>query len=86
VLQVVSQTWQERAACRGPSSALFFPPAVGERKEEREQREALAKSICATCVVRNDCLDAALASHELHGIWGGLNETERRELPTRVDC
>ena len=26
------------------------------------------------------CLDYALAIREPHGIWGGLNEHERREL------
>ena len=39
-----------------------------------------AKSICATCPVRTPCLDFALEIREPHGIWGGLNESERRAL------
>ena len=30
-------TWRARAACRGPETALFFPPNVAERKDERER-------------------------------------------------
>ncbi len=68
-----------RAACRGPASALFFPPSVTERRDEREARESRAKAICAACPVRDRCLAHALRVRELHGIWGGLNESERRD-------
>jgi len=79
-IQTANEVWQVRAACRGPESAVFFPPASGERRDERDEREAKAKAICATCHVRTDCLDYALTIREPHGIWGGLNEFERREL------
>jgi WhiB family redox-sensing transcriptional regulator len=73
-------SWQLRASCRGPESVLFFPPTTSERREERDLRERRAKAICATCSVRRECLDYALSIREPHGIWGGLNETERRNL------
>jgi WhiB family transcriptional regulator, redox-sensing transcriptional regulator len=73
-------TWRARAACRGPETALFFPPATIERKDERDSREQRAKAICRGCSVRRECLDHALAVGEMHGIWGGLNESERRGL------
>ncbi len=59
---------------------MFFPPPHFERKDEREAREKAAKAICATCPVRQPCLDYALRIREPHGIWGGLNEAERRQL------
>ena len=73
-------TWRIRAACRGPETALFFPPSNAERREVRELREARAKAICRGCAVRRECLDHALQVGEAHGIWGGLNETERRGI------
>jgi membrane protein implicated in regulation of membrane protease activity len=77
-LGIIHETWHLRAACRGPESVLFFPPTLGERRDERESREARAKAICAQCDVCDDCLDFALRVREPHGIWGGLTETERR--------
>jgi len=74
------ETWRARAACRGPETGLFFPPSNTERRDDRERREARAKAICRECPVRCDCLDHALQVGESHGIWGGLNETERRGL------
>jgi WhiB family redox-sensing transcriptional regulator len=71
-------SWRVRAACRGPETSLFFPPSNAERREDRDRREARAKAICRDCPVRGDCLDYALEVSEPHGIWGGLNETERR--------
>jgi WhiB family redox-sensing transcriptional regulator len=59
---------------------VFFPPPQFERKVERAERERRAKEICASCSVRNDCLDYALTIREPHGIWGGLNENERRAI------
>lgn len=77
------ESWQIKAACRGPHSEVFFPPSGSERKEERLDRERAAKSICSTCPVRTDCLNYAMRIHEPHGIWGGLNEQERKQLSER---
>lgn len=71
--------WQEKAACRGPQAAVFFPPPQFERKDEREEREVRAKAICGQCAVRQPCLEFAIAIREQHGIWGGLNELERKD-------
>ena len=72
--------WQLEAACRGEDAAVFFPPPHFERKEVRVARERIAKSICRTCPVAEACLDYALRTREPHGVWGGLNEFERRHL------
>jgi WhiB family redox-sensing transcriptional regulator len=62
---------------------MFFPPSHFERKDEKELREANAKAICGQCAVRRDCLEYAVRIREPHGIWGGLNETERRMMAAR---
>ena len=36
--------------------------------------------ILGACVVREDCLEFALANGEKFGIWGGMSERERRRL------
>jgi WhiB family transcriptional regulator, redox-sensing transcriptional regulator len=77
--------WLDLAECRGPQASAFYPPPSFERKEVRVSRERRAKAICASCRVRTDCLDHALRTREPHGIWGGLNEIERRDLLERRD-
>ena len=79
----VQDTWQIKAACRGPESRVFFPPTWPERRDEREARESRAKSICNACPVLGTCLEYALQIREPHGIWGGLTENERRALLDR---
>ena len=79
----VEELWQVKASCRGPQAAIFFPPSHFERKDEKEARENRAKEICATCPVRKPCLEYALGIKEPHGIWGGLNEAERKRVLTR---
>lgn len=77
------RAWQVKAACRGPQAAVFFPPPSFERKDEKLERESRAKAICEECSVIEDCRDYALRIREQHGIWGGLNELERREILSR---
>lgn len=74
------EVWQAKASCRGPHATVFFPPSHAERKEERLGRERAAKEICRPCPVRQACLEYSVRIREGHGIWGGLNETERKEL------
>ena len=77
------RAWQVKAACRGPHAAVFFPPPSFERKEEKLEREGRAKAICEECSVIDECREYALKIREQHGIWGGLNELERRDILSR---
>lgn len=72
--------WQVKAACRGPQATVFFPPSTFERKDEKQDRERRAKAICATCAVKQPCLEYALRIREPHGIWGGMSESERKRV------
>ena len=76
--------WQIKAACRGPQSDLFFPPTHFEKKSEKEVRERQAKSICGTCSVKKACLQYSVQIREPHGVWGGLNEAERRQIMAKA--
>lgn len=64
--------WMDHAACADENPDLFFV--------ERGVNADEAKAICATCPVRAACLAYALATNQLHGIWGGLSEKERKRL------
>src|ERR1700740_2069468 len=64
--------WKSRANCLGVDPDLFFP--------ERGMSTQEAKEVCRGCVVREDCLEYALANGEKFGIWGGLSERERRRI------
>ena len=72
--------WQHLAACRGEDSAYFYAPNYFEKRAEKNAREAVAKALCVRCPVREICLEYALEVRETHGIWGGLNEMERRAV------
>ncbi len=74
------ESWQAQAVCRGVDAALFFAPNYFERRDEKDAREAKAKAICARCPVREPCLAYALSIREPHGVWGGANELERRQI------
>lgn len=60
------EAWSSRAACndgQGTLAALFFSDEL--------QDIAAAKAVCATCPVREPCLEGALARREPWGVWGG---------------
>ena len=76
-------SWRVFAECRGDNAVHFFAPSHFERKDEKDLREGQARALCAICPVQPDCLEHALAVQEPHGIWGGLNELERRRLLRR---
>jgi WhiB family redox-sensing transcriptional regulator len=78
--RTLTEPWQLRAACRGHDSSYFFAPSYFEKRWEKDAREAVAKAICNGCPVLEECRDYALDIRESHGIWGGLNEMERRSL------
>ena len=64
--------WQTYGSCRGVDPDLFFPERGASTRE--------AKEVCRGCVVRDECLEYALANGEKFGIWGGMSERERRRV------
>ena len=73
--------WRDRAACLSEDPELFFP--IGTTGPALLQVEQ-AKSVCARCPVRTDCLQWALDTGVDQGIWGGLSEDERRSFKRRT--
>jgi len=69
--------WLPQASCIGVDPELFFP--VGTSDPALAQVEE-AKSICRGCEVRADCLEWALGTYQDAGVWGGLDEEERRVI------
>lgn len=73
-------SWLNDAACVGYDPELFFP--IGNSDEAMETT-LLAKSICRGCPVAGTCLSEALRGKYADGVWGGLDENERRDLHAR---
>jgi WhiB family transcriptional regulator, redox-sensing transcriptional regulator len=67
--------WIENAACLEEDPELFFP--VGTSTPALDQAER-AKDVCRSCAVRGECLRWALDTCQDAGVWGGLDEEERR--------
>ena len=69
--------WRDEAACRDVDPQLFFP--LGSSPEALEQLYR-AKAICGACTVAQECLIFAVTTNQEYGVWGGLDEEERREV------
>lgn len=57
-------------ACLKEDPDLFY-------REDAASLKA-AKAVCARCPVLEQCRDWAVETGEPHGVWGGLDEDERR--------
>lgn len=60
------------AACAALPTAVFFPPD--------NAGVALARLVCATCAVRDLCLEYAVNERIDYGVWGGASEEQRRRI------
>jgi WhiB family transcriptional regulator, redox-sensing transcriptional regulator len=70
-------SWWTLAACQSADPELFFPVSgTGLAQADIVK----AKAICAGCEIRRRCLDYALESQQVHGVWGGTSEGERQVL------
>jgi WhiB family redox-sensing transcriptional regulator len=73
--------WRHHAACRDEDPELFYPVGVSG---PAALQIAEAKAVCHRCPVASDCLAWALGAGEDHGVWGGMDEDERRSLKRRT--
>lgn len=71
-----ASAWQTDAACLEHDPTLWFP-VHGESSAE-------ALSVCASCLVRAECLAYAVERRVEHGIWGGTTGKVRRRQARRA--
>ena len=67
-------TWHRHAKCRGMDTTIFFYGQIGRNRADE------ARTICAACPVRQDCLNEALATEPTgfrFGFLGGMTPDER---------
>lgn len=69
--------WRTRGICKPEDDDLFFPASTTGANAALVQ---LAKGICQRCPVVTECRQWALDVREEFGVWGGLDETERRAI------
>lgn len=69
----IDTSWTERAACAGMDPNIFFL--------EHGDSAATARSICASCPVKDECLELGLwQPNDAFGIFGGTTPRERIEI------
>lgn len=66
------ESWRERAACLGMPDVVFFP--------DQGVSASMARSVCATCRVADECLMWAVRTGQEHGVFGGKTARERTVL------
>jgi WhiB family redox-sensing transcriptional regulator len=64
--------WHADAACHETPDVNFFP--------DRGDDGAPTKAVCGRCLVRAECLAAALADPLTTGIWAGTTASDRRAM------
>jgi WhiB family transcriptional regulator, redox-sensing transcriptional regulator len=72
-----ASSWRFRGRCADTDPELFFPTRPARRQVSR------AKAVCAQCPVKAECLEWALTTGQIDGVWGGLDEKERAVLRRR---
>jgi WhiB family redox-sensing transcriptional regulator len=70
-----ARSWRDLAACVDIVSADYDPFFA-----DSAELQAEAITICATCLVRDDCLTFAVRTGQQYGIWGGQPERIIRRL------
>jgi WhiB family redox-sensing transcriptional regulator len=77
----MTHDWSTEAICLQEDPELFFPSGDGGRAQGQIE---MARSVCARCPVRSDCLTLALTTDAKYGIWAGTTPVQRRRLRRRA--
>jgi WhiB family redox-sensing transcriptional regulator len=71
--------WMDEGRCRTSTQpGMWFPEQPYDEVQQRQVR--VAKAICQSCPVMEECLAYAHKHNIKFGVWGGTTEGERRVL------
>jgi WhiB family transcriptional regulator, redox-sensing transcriptional regulator len=75
--------WRKDAACRGMDTNMFFEEAsTNEQRAEAAAKREVARKVCESCPVINECLKFATDNDIRYGMFGGLTYRSRLALRT----
>lgn len=77
----IDDDWRQWATCQDEELDLFFPEGP---QDYVRAATADAKAICGNCAVVTECRQWALDARIEHGIYGGLDERQRRAILRRT--
>lgn len=69
-----SQRFSARPVCAETDPDLFFP------EQSNAWMAQIARRVCSGCPIKAECLEAAVARREEHGIWGGTTPKQRQRM------
>ena len=72
--RAAGMTWMQLAACQNTNAEMFF--------DDTAVREA--QLVCSGCPVQSACLEYAMSSSDIMGVWGGLSARGRSNLRRRT--
>lgn len=67
--------WQRKGQCNGLDPNIFVPKKKGSKDTTHYD-----KTYCNACIVREECLDFALANRAKKGLWGGTTPKQREKM------
>ena len=73
----------EERSCKDVDVNVFFPNEITSAGRRKALMEAAA--ICASCVVREECLEAAIANDEKDGFFGGVDFYKSLRTRARIN-
>jgi WhiB family redox-sensing transcriptional regulator len=78
----IGSNWRDNGLCTNPRAGdTWFP--VGQGNDAKSDAE-YAKAVCEMCPSRQPCFDWSIEQREPDGIWGGVDEEERRKILRRM--
>ena len=84
MMTMTTTSWRELGRCKDEDPDVFYP-------EDDEDPGEEAKAIYAMCMVRETCLESAIATREKLGVWverppanAGASSVSAAERPDRL--
>jgi len=77
------QDWRDKSKCRETGIDIFYPvDANGEPDATYKVADEPGNpgEYCNKCLVRRECLQYAIDNKIYDGVFGGMNEADRRKL------
>lgn len=72
--------WRDEAECSKQLADKLNPGYDPAFSEDYRQRNYVKNTMCSVCPVRRQCLEYALETWQVFGVWGGADQDALRDM------